>query len=121
MLIQVLRAKIQGAVVTGTELEYEGSLTLDGELMDAAGLFPNERVQVLNLNNGDRSETYLIRGESGSGTVCLNGPLARRGQVGDRIIILAYGLVQENEVKEWRPRIVSLGEGNKLVSAGPLD
>ncbi len=117
MLIQVLRAKIQGAVVTQTELEYEGSLTLDEDLMDVAGLYPNERVQVLNLNNGDRSETYLIPGERGSGTVCLNGPLARRGQVGDRIIILSYGLVHEDEVLHWRPTIVLLGEGNELVRA----
>ena len=114
MLVQVLRAKINGAVVTEAELEYEGSLTLDEDLMDAAGLLPNERVQVLNLNNGDRSETYLIPGKRGSGTVCLNGPLARRGQVGDRLIILAYGFLEEDEARQWKPKVVLLGEGNKL-------
>ncbi|MDZ7374254.1 MAG: aspartate 1-decarboxylase [candidate division KSB1 bacterium] len=114
MLVHVLKAKIQYATVTDARLEYEGSLTLDREIMEAAGLLPHEQVQVLNLNNGDRSETYLIEGPAGSGVVCLNGPLARRGQIGDRIIVLAYCLLGEEEARSWQPRIVFLAEGNRV-------
>jgi aspartate 1-decarboxylase len=114
VLVHMLKAKIQGAKVTDAQLEYEGSLTLDKDLIEAAGLLPHERVQVLNLNNGDRSETYLIEGEKGSGVVCLNGPLARRGQVGDRIIVLAYCLLPEEEARRWQPRVVLLDENNRV-------
>ena len=114
VLIHVLKAKIHGAVVTQAVLEYEGSLTLDRDLMEAAGLLPNERVQVLNLNNGDRSETYVIEGERGSGTVCLNGPLARRGQPGDAVIILSYALMDEKEARRWQPRLVFVDRGNRV-------
>ncbi len=114
MLVHVLKCKVQYVRVTEAQLEYDGSLTLDKDLIEAAGLLPNERVQVLNLNNGDRSETYLIEGERGSGTVCLNGPLARRGQVGDRLIVLAYGLMEEEEAARWQPRIVLVDERNQV-------
>lgn len=114
MLVHVLKAKIQYATVTDAVLEYEGSLTLDKDLIEAAGLLPNEKVQVLNLNTGDRSETYVIEGQRGSGTVCLNGPLARRGQVGDRIIVLAYALMEEKEARRWEPRIVTVDEKNRV-------
>jgi aspartate 1-decarboxylase len=114
MLRQVLRSKIQNAVITETELEYEGSITLDGDVVDAADLLHGEVVLVVNLNNGDRLETYVIRGEPGSGVVCLNGPAARRGYVGDRVHILAFGLAEPAEAADVQPRLVALEPGNRL-------
>jgi aspartate 1-decarboxylase len=114
MLRQVLRSKIQNAVITQTELEYEGSITLDGEVVDAADLLHGEAVLVVNLNNGDRLETYVIRGEPGSGVVCLNGPAARRGYVGDRVHVLAFGWVEPGEAAAVQPRLVALEPGNRL-------
>ncbi|MCS7187584.1 MAG: aspartate 1-decarboxylase [Armatimonadetes bacterium] len=109
------KSKIHRAIVTDANLNYEGSLTLDPILMEAAGLVPFEQVHVLNLNNGARFETYLIEGERGSGTVCVNGAAARLVQVGDPIIVLAYALVPEEELPNFRPRIVFVNERNQVV------
>jgi len=114
MQLFLLKSKIQEATVTQTELYYQGSLTLDRALMSAASLVPGERVQVLNLNNGSRIETYIIEGEKGSGTVCLNGPAAREGIVGDRIHILSYAMYSEEEASEHQPKVVSVGDDNRI-------
>ena len=99
MNVTVLKSKIHRARVTETKLNYEGSLGLDRELMEAADILPGERVQVVNLNNGARLETYVIEEEAGSGTVCLKGPAARLGQVGDEIIVISYAFMSEEEIK----------------------
>jgi len=114
MHLILLKSKIRDATVTQTELYYQGSLTLDRTLMDAANLLPGERVQVLNLNNGSRLETYVIEGERGSGTVCLNGPAAREGVVGDKIHILSYAMYSEEEASEHQPKVVSVGDDNRI-------
>ena len=114
MQIQVLKSKIHRAVITEANVNYVGSLTLDEDLMDAAGLIANEKIQVVNVNNGERLETYLIKGERGSGVVCLNGPAARKGVVGDVVIIISYGLLDYQEAKSFEPWIVCPKEGNKL-------
>jgi len=109
------KSKIHRATVTEANLNYEGSLTLDPLLMEAAGLVPFEQVHVLNLNNGARFETYLIEGERGSGTVCVNGAAARLVQVGDPVIVLAYALVPEDELADFTTRIVFVDEHNRVV------
>lgn len=114
MLRSFLRSKIHRATVTQSELEYEGSLTLDTDLMAAAGILPYEEVVISNLNNGERFSTYVIEGEKGSGTVCLNGPTARKGAVGDRIIIFSYGLLTPEEVPDHRPVIVMVDPKNAV-------
>ena len=115
MLRQVLRSKIQNAVITEAMLEYEGSITLDAEIVKAADLLHGENVLIVNLNNGERFETYVIPGEAGSGVVCLNGPAARKGYVGDRLHILAFGWAEEKEAAEVVPRIVALEPGNIIA------
>src|SRR3546814_2214082 len=97
MLIQVFKSKIHRAKVTQAELNYVGSITIDEELMDAANLIANEKVQVVNINNGERFETYVIKGERGSGMVCLNGPAARKVQVGDVVIVMSYATMDFEE------------------------
>ena len=119
MLRQMLRSKIQSAIVTEAHLEYEGSIPLDPLVIEAAGLLPGEQVLVVNLNNGERLETYVIAGEPGSGVVCLNGPAARRGMVGDRLHILAFGLVDEQEAAQVVPYFVALGPGNQIIERRP--
>jgi len=116
MLRTVLKSKIHSARVTQADLYYEGSITIDESLMKRADIAENERVQVVNLNNGARFETYVIKGESGSGTICLNGPAARLGTESDTIHILSYALVDDVELKRWEPKIFVLGEGNKIVT-----
>lgn len=111
----VLYAKIHGARITATELYYEGSITIDQDLMDRAGILPYELVQVVNLDNGERFETYTIPGPRGSGMVCLNGPAARKGYVGDVVIILAYAQMEEEEARGFLPKVVVLGEGNEVI------
>jgi aspartate 1-decarboxylase len=115
MMRILCKSKIHRATVTEANLNYEGSLTLDPLLMEAAGLIPFEQVHVLNLNNGERFETYLIEGERGSGTVCVNGAAARLVQVGDPIIVLAYALVPEDELSDFTARIVFVDEHNRVV------
>lgn len=106
MLRTILKSKISGLKITKTELFYEGSITIDKEILKSANILPGEKVEVLNLNNGERAETYAIEGEKGE--VCLNGPLARKGAIGDEIIVLAYCLVDEEEIKKIKPKIIQV-------------
>jgi aspartate 1-decarboxylase len=114
MEIEVLKSKIHRAVVTEANLHYVGSLTLDEDLMDAANMIENEKVQVVNVNNGERLETYIIKGKRGSGIVCLNGPAARKGMTGDVVVIISYALLSFEAAKTFKPWIVFPKEGNKL-------
>lgn len=108
------KSKIHRATVTEAELYYEGSLTLDTALMDAAEMLPYEKVQIVNVNNGERFETYLIPGKRNSGIVCLNGPAARLGAVGDEIIIITYGSFDESELKNFKPKKIFVDKNNKI-------
>ena len=114
MFIEVLKSKIGHATITQAELYYEGSITIDADILKAAGLIPGEKVHVLNESTGHRLETYVIAGEPGSGVICLNGPAARHGYVGDRLIILSYGLLYADEALRLKPKIVYLGPKNKI-------
>ena|ERR1700733_11548095 len=116
MDIEILKSKIHRAVITESNLNYMGSLTLDENLMDGAGLIENEKIQVVNVNNGSRIETYLIKGKRGSGTCCLNGPAARQGQVGDIVIVISYARMEFEEAKKFKPKIVFLKESNQILS-----
>ena len=116
MQIQVLKSKIHRATLTQAELHYVGSITIDEDLMDAAQLLVHEKVQVVNVNNGERLETYVIRGERGTGTICLNGPAARLAQVGDVVIIMSYGLMSTEEARVWQPIVVFPDVDNKLLA-----
>ena len=118
MLRYMAKSKIHGATVTQTELHYEGSITLDPELMAAADLLAAERVQVVNLSNGSRLETYVIEGEAGSGTICLNGPAARLAVVGDRIHIIAYAFFEDAEARQLAIKSIRLDPANRVVSSG---
>ncbi len=116
MYIEVCKSKIHKASVTGADLQYVGSVTIDEDLMDAANLIENEKVQIVNVNNGERLETYVIRGERGSGTICLNGPAARKCAVGDVIIIISYASMEFEEAKTWEPSLVFPDTAtNKLI------
>jgi aspartate 1-decarboxylase len=115
MTIQVLKSKIHRAKVTQAELHYVGSITIDESLMDAANLIEGEKVQVVNVNNGERLETYVIKGARNSGTVCLNGPAARKAQVGDVVIIISYASMEFEAAKQFKPWIVFPNPDNKLV------
>jgi len=106
MFVQVLKSKIHHARVTEANLHYVGSITIDENLMDAANIIENEKVHVLNINNGERLETYVIKGERDSGEVCLNGPAARKMTVGDTIIIMSYAGMEFEEAKNFKPRII---------------
>ena len=114
MQIEVLKSKIHRAVVTEANLNYVGSITIDEDLIDAANIIENEKVQVVNVNNGERLETYVIRGKRGSGICCLNGPAARKGMVGDVIVIIAYASMDFDQAKKFKPWIVFPKEGNKI-------
>ncbi len=115
MQIQILKSKIHRAVVTQTELHYVGSITIDEDLMDAANLIENEKVQVVNVNNGERLETYVITGARGSGVVCLNGPAARKAAVGDPVIVISYGIVEIAKAKTYKPIEIYPDNNNKLA------
>jgi aspartate 1-decarboxylase len=106
MTIEILKSKIHNVTVTGANLNYMGSVTIDEEMMDAAGLIEHEKVHVLNRNNGERLVTYVIRGEKGSGEICLNGPAARKIQVGDVVIIMAFATITPEEARSFVPRII---------------
>lgn len=110
----MLKSKIHQITVTGSELYYEGSLSLDEELMKLANLLPYEKVEVYNINNGERFSTYIIPAPAGSGICRLNGAAARKGAKGDKIIIVAYGLYSEEELENYSPSIVYIGENNKV-------
>ena len=114
MQIEVLKAKLHCVTVAEANLNYMGSITIDEDLMDAAGLIAGEKVQIVDNNNGERLETYIIKGERGSGCICLNGAAARKVQVGDTVIIIAYALMDFEEAKTFEPTVVFPKEGNKL-------
>lgn len=114
MQIEVLKSKIHRVALTEANLDYMGSITIDEDLMDAAGLIENEKVQIVNVNNGERLETYVIRGKRGSGTICLNGPAARKGMAGDIIVIIAYAIMDFEEAKTYQPKVIFPKAGNKL-------
>lgn len=114
MEIEVLKSKIHRAVITEANLNYVGSLTLDEDLMNAANMIEYEKVQIVNVNNGSRIETYLIKGKKGSGVCCLNGPAARRGAVGDTVIVISYATMSFDAAKSFKPSLVFPKEGNKL-------
>ncbi len=113
-MIEVLKSKLHCVTVTEANLNYMGSITIDEDLMDAAGLIAGEKVQIVNNNNGERFETYIIKGKRGSGCVCLNGAAARKVQVGDVCIVIAYALMDFEEAKSYKPTVVFPKEGNKL-------
>lgn len=115
MMIQVLKSKIHRVTITQAELNYVGSITLDEDLIDAANLIENEKVHVLNVNNGARLETYVIKGERGSGVVCLNGPAARQMMVGDIIIVVSYASMSFEEAKTFKPVILFPDQHNHPV------
>ncbi len=114
MILQMLKGKIHKATVTQSELNYMGSITIDKTLMDAAGIIENEKVQIVNNNNGSRLETYVIPGEKDSGTICLNGAAARLVQPGDKIIIISYALFNESDAKNYKPNVVFVNEDNTI-------
>lgn len=114
MDIEVLKSKVHRAVITEANLNYVGSLTLDEDLMDAANMIENEKVQIVNVNNGTRIETYLIKGKRGSGVCCLNGPAARQGAVGDIVIVISYARMNFETAKTFKPWIVFPRESNRL-------
>jgi aspartate 1-decarboxylase len=114
MLRLMCKSKIHRATVTQTDLNYQGSITIDSRLMKEADILPNEKVHVLNLNNGSRCETYCIEGEAGSGIICINGAAAHHSKVGDKVIIIAYGLLATSEAVSIKPKIVYVDERNRL-------
>lgn len=114
MLLEMCKAKIANAAVTACELHYDGSITIDEKLINAVDILPGEKVQVVNLNNGARFETYVIRGKSGSGEVCLNGPAARQGYAGDRIHIISYVLMEPQEARAFTAKVIKLDERNRI-------
>ncbi len=114
MEIEILKSKIHRATITEANLHYVGSLTLDENLMQAAGILEFEKIQVVNVNNGSRLETYAIKGKAGSGVCCLNGPAARQGAVGDVVIVISYARIPYEEAKNFTPKLVFPKEGNQL-------
>jgi len=115
MMIEVLKSKIHRVKITEANIDYIGSITIDEDLMDASNLIENEKVQVVNNNNGERIETYVIKGQRGSGVICLNGAAARKAVVGDIVIIISYATIDFDEAKKFVPHIVFPDENNKLV------
>jgi len=115
MQIKAFKSKLHRVTVTQADLNYVGSITIDEDLMDAANIYEYERVQIVNNNNGERLETYVIKGERGSGTICLNGAAARKVAVGDIVIIIAYGYLTPEELKEHKPVSIFPDENNRLT------
>ncbi|MDD5127877.1 MAG: aspartate 1-decarboxylase [Dehalococcoidales bacterium] len=111
----MLKSKIHRARVTGANIDYEGSITIDKKLLEAADILPFEHVQVVNINNGARFETYAIEGKEGSGEICLNGAAARLAAIGDTIIIISYAMVSDEEARDLKPRIVHVNARNRIV------
>ena len=114
MMIEVLKSKLHRVVVTEANLDYMGSITIDEALLEAAGMIAGEKVQIVDNNNGERLETYIIKGERNSGCICLNGAAARKVQVGDILIIISYALMDFEEAKHFEPKVVFPKAGNKL-------
>jgi aspartate 1-decarboxylase len=115
MFIEVVKSKIHRVKVTQAELHYVGSITIDEDLMDAAKIIENEKVQIVNINNGERFETYVIKGGRGSGEICMNGPAARKVQIGDTIIIISYASMDLDEAKMHSPTTIFPDKNNKLI------
>ena len=115
MLRCILRAKIHMATVTESNLAYEGSITIDEDLLKETGILPYEQVMVSNLNNGERFETYAIPGKPGSREICLNGPTARKGVAGDRVIIFSYGYFELSDLRDFSPKIIRLDPDNRII------
>ena len=115
MLITICKSKIHRATITEANLNYEGSITIDHDLMVAADLIEYEKVQVANITNGERLETYVIKGEAGSGTICLNGAAARKANKGDLIIIISYGHIEKEKAAQYKPKIIKVDENNKII------
>ena len=116
MMIQRFKSKIHRATITEANLNYVGSITIDADLLEAAGILEGEKVQVVNNNNGERLETYTIKGEPGSGVICLNGAAARRAQVGDTVIIISYAWMSVEEAKTFEPSVVFPDDQNRIIS-----
>jgi aspartate 1-decarboxylase len=114
MNIEILKSKIHRVKVTQAELHYVGSITIDETLMEASNIIENEKVQIVNINNGERFETYVIKGERNSGTICLNGPAARKVAVGDIVIVIAYASMDFEAAKKWKPTLIFPDENNRL-------
>ncbi len=117
MLVTLLKAKLHRATVTQADLDYEGSIAIDRDLLDAAGIFPNEQVDVLNITNGARFTTYAIEAPRGSKVIGVNGAAARLVQKNDRVIIVTYGQLPEAEARQWSPNVVLLDDGNRIKTA----
>jgi aspartate 1-decarboxylase len=111
----MLRAKIHMATITGSNIAYEGSITIDEAILNDAGMLSYEQVMISNVNNGERFETYIIPGKKNSGEVCLNGPTARKGVVGDKIIIFCYSYFKDSEIQDFRPKIVHVNAKNRII------
>jgi aspartate 1-decarboxylase len=116
MFVEVCKSKIHRARITQAELHYVGSITIDEDLMEGANLIENEKVQIVNVNNGERLETYVIKGERGSGKVCLNGAAARLAQVGDIVIIISYAMMEWEKAKSHKPTLLFPDKDNRIVS-----
>ncbi|ETA82139.1 aspartate 1-decarboxylase [Youngiibacter fragilis] len=115
MLLNMFKGKLHRATVTQADINYVGSVTIDSELLDQAGILPGEKVQIVNLNNGERFETYTIKGDAGSGVICINGAAARLVQVGDKVIIIAYALMNEEEARNFLPNVLVLDDKNRII------
>lgn len=115
MLLHIFKSKIHRATVTEANLNYVGSITIDEDLMDAANIYPGEKLQIVNVNNGERLETYAIQGPRGSGAICLNGAAARKAEVGDIVIIISYAMMSPDEAKVYTPINIYPDESNKIM------
>lgn len=115
MFLSMFKGKLHRATVTQADINYVGSVTIDSDLLNKSGILPGEKVHIVNINNGERFETYTIEGEAGSGTICINGAAARLVQVGDKVIIIAYALMDANEAKTFQPNVLVLDEKNRIV------
>lgn len=121
MQVSMLKSKIHRAVITQAELDYVGSITIDENLMEAAGLYEYEHVHIVNVNNGSRIETYVIAGKRGSGVICLNGAAARSGQKGDIIIIMAYADMSPEEISNHHPKVVFVDHANQIIKVADYE
>ncbi|WP_209458110.1 aspartate 1-decarboxylase [Youngiibacter multivorans] len=115
MLLNMFKGKLHRATVTQADINYVGSVTIDSDLLDQSGILPGEKVQIVNLHNGERFETYTIKGDAGSGVICINGAAARLVQVGDKVIIIAYALMNEEEAKSFLPNVLVLDDKNRII------
>lgn len=116
MLRVLMKSKIHGATVTEANLRYTGSITIDRDLLAASNISPFERVQIVNLHNGSRVETYVLEGQAGSGTICMNGAAARWAEVGDKVIIISYALLSDREIRRHKPQVVFVDDRNRMRS-----